>query len=145
MPKNNSIEYVEVSMCGNLGSDPVIKEVTVNGEPRKVANFSVAVNNRRADASAPSGYSIASTTWVSVSAWGVLADLVSSLKSGQVVEVVGDITSVSTYMSKGPEPKSMPSISLQASRVSSSVWNNFQKQAPVAELVVEPMPSAPSF
>jgi single-stranded DNA-binding protein len=124
MPKNNSIEYVEVSMCGRLGADPVIKEVTVQREGKptlsKVANFSVAVNNRRADASAPGGYTVASTTWVNVSAWGILADLVSSLKKGQTVEVVGDVTLVSTYMTQGPAPEARASVSMQASRVSSS-------------------------
>lgn len=145
MPKNNSIEYIELSVCGNLGGDPVIVERTINGEKRKVANFSVAVNHRKVDDTSASGYSIASTTWVNVSAWGILADLVSSFKRGQVVEVVGDITLVSTYTTKGADPQVLPSISLNASRVSSSVWNNFQKQAPVAEVVVEPMPTAPEL
>lgn len=145
MPKNNSIEYVEFSMCGRLGADPVVKQVTVNGEQRKVANFSIAINHRKVDASAPGGYSVKSTTWVNVSAWGILADLVASLKQGQTVEVVGDLTETSVYQSQVAGSPARASVQVQATRVSSSVWNNFQKQAPVAEVVSEPMPLAPSF
>lgn len=73
------------SFIGNLGQDPVIKNLP-NGE--KVANFSIACSEKWKDKN--SGEQKTKTQWIPVVAFGKIADIVSKyVKKGSSIYVTG--------------------------------------------------------
>lgn len=61
------------TVLGNVGSDPKVNEFERNGEMKKVANFSVATNERWTDAN---GDEQENTQWHRVVAFDKLAEIV---------------------------------------------------------------------
>lgn len=84
-----------VQLIGNLGKDPESK-FTPTG--KKVAHFSIAVNNRW---KGKDGESKEYTEWVSVEAWGRLGEVCQQyLKKGSLVYVEGRLKT-DKYEDKG--------------------------------------------
>lgn len=84
--------YQEITLVGNLGSDPEMK-TTSNGTP--VTSFSLAVNKTWTSAD---GQKMNKTTWFRVTAWRKLAEICSQYlaKGGQVL-VVGELEEARVY------------------------------------------------
>lgn len=74
----------KVSLIGNLGHDPEVREVA---QGRKVARLSVATNDTYRNAS---GEKVTDTQWHTVVAWGRTADAVSKvLRKGSPIALEG--------------------------------------------------------
>lgn len=73
-------------ITGNIGRDPELKTLDMNGQPRIVAEFSLAVRQpRRQGIDQP-------TRWVKCTAWGRTAELITDfLKKGDKVFLVGRV------------------------------------------------------
>jgi single-strand DNA-binding protein len=73
--------YINVTVIGSLGKDP---EIRSTGSGKKVANFTVAVDQGFGDSK--------KTEWVNVLAWEKLADLAEKfLKKGKQVALSGTL------------------------------------------------------
>jgi len=84
--------YQQLTLVGNLGSDPVMR-YTSSGVP--VASFSLAVNKVWTN---QEGQRQEKTIWFRVTAWRKLAETVSQyLTKGRQVLVVGEIEEPQTY------------------------------------------------
>jgi single-strand DNA-binding protein len=84
--------YQQLTLVGNLGSDPVMR-YTSSGVP--VASFSLAVSRSWTN---QEGQRQEKTIWFRVTAWRKLAELVSQyLTKGRQVLVVGEIEEPRTY------------------------------------------------
>lgn len=76
---------------GNLGDNPTLKHVTVKGEDRKVASFRVFFDEYKPD-QVSGEIKQSGGFWLSVDAWGRLADQVAEhLRKGCRVNVTGHI------------------------------------------------------
>lgn len=80
MEKNN-----EIKLIGNLGKDPEIKTV---GE-KTLVKFSMATNEKWND---KAGVEQTETSWHSIEAWGKVAEIAKSFKSGDFVKLSGKLT-----------------------------------------------------
>lgn len=84
----------KVQLIGNLGNEPEVKNLENN---RKVANFSIAVNEPYKNAQ---GEKVENTNWFNVTAWGKTAELVEKLLvKGSEVAIEGKL-STRTYEDK---------------------------------------------
>ncbi|NJO02672.1 MAG: single-stranded DNA-binding protein [Bacteroidia bacterium] len=78
--------YNKIALIGNLGRDPEIREF----QGRKVANFSLAVNERYTKSD---GKLIERTEWFRISFWGNIADVAEKyLHKGDQVMVEGRLS-----------------------------------------------------
>ena len=76
---------------GNLGADPTLRLVKVDGEDRAVCNMRVNFDRRRPSKDGK-GWEDAGSFWASVSVWGRQAELVEKiLLKGARVVVSGEI------------------------------------------------------
>lgn len=97
-----------VILTGNLGSDPELR-YTPNGIP--VASFSLAVNRTWKDGS---GDRQQKTTWVRVTCWRKLAEVVSEhLTKGAKVAISGELESASAFI-KDNEARGMNEVTALA-------------------------------
>ena len=111
-------------LVGNLGSDPVTREV---GE-RRVTNFSLAVNERNSDGSEV-------VTWYRVAAWnGLGATCAQYLTKGRLVVVEGSRLKASAYIHhESGEARAMLELTAETVR--------FLGSAPAPEPEPEPTPA----
>ena len=97
-----------IILTGNLGSDPELR-YTPSGVA--VASFPLAVNRTWKDGS---GERQQKTTWVRVTCWRKLAEVVSEhLTKGAKVAISGELESASAY-SKGEEVRGMNEVTALA-------------------------------
>lgn len=72
----------EITITGRLGADPVVREVVVEGQPKKVCSFNVACENRGKN-----------TQWFRVNTWEGQADAaMQMLQKGSAVLVRGPVS-----------------------------------------------------
>lgn len=90
--------YQQVTLLGRLGSDPELRH-TATGAP--VCSFRLAVQKQW---QTPDGQLREKVTWVRVTAWQKLAEVVSDyLAKGRQVLVIGDLENPQAYVSKSGE------------------------------------------
>ena len=90
--------YQQVTLMGRLGSDPELRH-TATGAP--VCSFRLAVQKQW---QTPDGQLREKVTWVRVTAWQKLAEVVSDyLTKGRQVLVIGDLENPQAYVSKSGE------------------------------------------
>lgn len=90
--------YQQVTLMGRLGSDPELRH-TATGAP--VCSFRLAVQKQW---QTPDGQLREKVTWVRVTAWQKLAEVVSDyLAKGRQVLVIGDLENPQAYVSKSGE------------------------------------------
>lgn len=90
--------YQQVTLMGHLGSDPELRH-TATGTP--VCSFRLAVQKQW---QSQDGQLREKVTWVRVTAWQKLAEVVSEyLAKGRHVLVVGDLENPQAYVSKSGE------------------------------------------
>ena len=78
-------------IAGHVGGEIQVRNVQVNDETRKVASFSVAVNNRFNREAPP--------TWYRVSVWNGLADVASKyVIKGSFIICIGERLTASSWM-----------------------------------------------
>jgi len=80
--------YSHITICGHIGQDPRTAEV--GGKP--VANFSVAVSEKRGEEE--------HTSWYEVSAWGKLAENVTKYCHKGMAVLVSGKPKIETYNKK---------------------------------------------
>lgn len=92
--------YQQVIIVGNVGRDP---EMRYTSTGIAVCDFSVAVNRRVKDESAPNGRRD-ETTWFRVTAWRTLAELCSQyIRKGRQIMIIGEVKA-SAYLDKSGQP-----------------------------------------
>jgi single-strand DNA-binding protein len=85
-------------IAGHVGGEIQVRNIQVNGEDRKVASFSVAVNNRFNREAPP--------TWYRVSVWNGLAEVASKyLARGSYVICIGSRLTASAWTSSEGLPQ----------------------------------------
>jgi single-strand DNA-binding protein len=85
-------------IAGHVGGEIQVREVQVKDETRKVASFSVAVNNRFNREAPP--------TWYRVSVWNGLADVVSQyVEKGHYIVASGDRLTASSWLDQEGNPR----------------------------------------
>jgi len=90
--------YQQVTMMGRLGSDPELRH-TASGVP--VCSFRLAIQKQW---QGQDGQLREKVTWVRVTAWQKLAEVVSEyLAKGRQVLVIGDLENPQAYVSKSGE------------------------------------------
>lgn len=75
----------KVMLIGNLGADP---EIRITPQGKQVANFRIGISERWTDGS---GQKQERTEWVTIVAFGWVADIAATLRKGQRVFVDGKI------------------------------------------------------
>ena len=86
-------------IAGHIGGEIKVREVQVNDETRKVASFSVAVNNRFNREAPP--------TWYRVSVWNGLADVASKyVHKGDYIVVQSSRLTASSWVNQDGIPQS---------------------------------------
>lgn len=97
----------KVSLIGRLGAQP---EISTLDKGRKIARFSIAVNNTYKD---KDGNYVKDTQWYSINAWGNQAERVEKvLNKGQEIVIEGRLVNRS-YETKEGEKKYVTNIELQ--------------------------------
>lgn len=92
--------YQKFTAIGNLGSKPVLRYTPAGVA---VADFNLAVNNRRKD---KEGVLVESTVWFKVTAWQALAEVVANnLDKGRQVLVEGEITKIDAFLAQDGSPR----------------------------------------
>ncbi|MCS6820469.1 MAG: single-stranded DNA-binding protein [Microscillaceae bacterium] len=88
----------KITLIGNVGADPEVRIF----ENKKVANFSLAVNEKYTKAN---GEQVEKTDWFRVSFWGNIADVVEKyVRKGTQVYVEGKL-STREYMDRNNEKR----------------------------------------
>ena len=110
----------KVTLMGNVGSDPELKQVGEN----KVVSFSLATSDKYRD---KQGNTVEQTEWHSISAWNGLAEICSKyVKKGDPLYLEGKITT-KTYEKDG-QTKRFTSIVVSDVRLISNRSNSGQGQ-----------------
>ena len=95
-------------IAGHVGGEIQVRNVQVNDETRKVASFSVAVNNRFNREAPP--------TWYRVSVWNGLSDIVAQyIQKGTYVICIGERLTASSWTDSEGSPRA--TLELTASNV----------------------------
>ncbi len=90
--------YQQITLIGNLGSDPELRH-TATGVP--VCSFRLAVHKQW---HAQDGEQKEKVTWIRVTAWQKLAEVVNEhLRKGRRVLVVGELENPQAYVNKAGE------------------------------------------
>ena len=86
-------------IAGHVGGEVQVREVQVKDETRKVASFSVAVNNRFNREAPP--------TWYRISVWNGLANVAAEyVHKGDYVVISGSRLTASTWTDRDGNPRS---------------------------------------
>lgn len=135
--------YMDVALAGNLGADPIVRTVEVGGQTRKVCNFSIAINHTRWNAETRTSVTT-HTSWIQVSAWDSLAELMSHLHKGDLVQVTGELNQAGEYTAK--DGSKGFAVQVSATNIAQPLWQFKRSQsdvpaAPAAEMLA-PTPEA---
>lgn len=141
----NPITYMDVTLAGNLGAQPeVVIKKDRNGQERKICNFSIAINHTRWNAETRTSEPV-SITWVQVTAWDALADLMGNLSKGDLVQVTGELAANTGEYTTRDGRKGW-AISVTATNVAQPIWQfkRGQSNAPqaLANEMLAPAPEA---
>ena len=134
----NPISYMDTVLAGNLGAMPEVRTVQVGGQDRKVCNFSIGINHTRWNAETRTSERV-STSWINVSAWDSLAELMSNFKKGDLIQVTGELISAGEYTSKTGTKGFQVAVS--ATNIAQPVWqfkrssNNAPAEAVASEML----------
>jgi|GEM_PF-217489 len=76
--------FNSLTLIGRVGGDPFVRHIEINGEPRTVANLTLAVTKRQRDADAPN--------WFDLELWGRTAEIAGEyVRKGSQIAVMGHL------------------------------------------------------
>lgn len=128
--------YQQITLIGNLGSDPELR-YTAGNVP--VCSFRMAVQKQW---HGQDGEQKEKVTWFRVTAWQKLAEVVSEhLSKGRKVMVVGEVENAQAYVNKAGEPAATNEVTARTIRFLDSAHH---EENPFEDEVAEPATPVPA-
>jgi single-strand DNA-binding protein len=136
-------------LTGNLGRDPELRTLEINGQPRVVADFSLAVRQARRQGSEQPA------RWVKCTAWGRTAEIITDiLHKGDKVFLVGRVEAPELFTRRDGQQGLAERFSVEAFEKLGESGQQQQSQqqhaaapaaapAPIAAAPAQPAPPAP--